>query len=45
MNWKIDKIYQLIFGNDGLVWGVELLVYQSKKEKLIRFKRPVQLAA
>ena len=43
MNWRKGKIDKLIFGNGGLVWGVELLVYQSKKEKLTTIKRPVQL--
>ena len=43
MNWKKRTIDKLIFGNDGLVRGVELLVYQSKKEKVTTIKRPVQL--
>ena len=43
MKWKKGKIDKLIFGNDGLVRGVELLVYQSKKEKVTTIKRPVQL--
>ena len=34
MKWKKRTIDKLIFGNDGLVRGVELLVYQSKKEKV-----------
>ena len=42
MNWRKGKIDKLIFSNDGLVRGIELLVYQSKKEKLT-IKRPVQL--
>ena len=44
MNWRKGKIDKLIFGNDGLVRGVELLAYQSKREKLTKIKRPVQLA-
>ena len=43
MNWRKGKIDKLIFSNDGLVRGIELLVYQSKKEKLTTIKRPVQL--
>ena len=43
MNWKKGKIEELIFDNDELLWGVELLIYQSKKEKLTTMKRPVQL--
>ena len=43
MNWRKGKIDKLMFSNDGLVRGIELLVYQSKKEKLTTIKRPVQL--
>ena len=43
MNWRKGKIDKLIFSNDGLVYSIELLVYQSKKEKLTTIKRPVQL--
>ena len=43
MKWRKGKIDKPIFGNDGLVQGVEILVYQSKKQKLITIKRPVQL--
>ena len=31
------------FGNDRIVGDSELLVYQSKKEKLITIKQPVQM--
>ena len=34
MSWRKGKIDKLIFGKGGLVGGVELLVYQLKKEKL-----------
>ena len=43
MNLRKGKIDELVFGNDGSVRGVEVLVYQSENEKLTTIKRPVQL--
>ena len=43
MRQKKSKIDKLIFDNDGLVRDVQLLVHQSKKEKVTTIKRPVQL--
>ena len=43
MNLRKGKIDKLVFGNDGSVRGVEVLVYQSENEKLTTIKRPVQL--
>ena len=42
MKWRKGKTDKLIYGKDGLVRGVELLVYQSKNEKVSIIKRPVQ---
>ena len=43
INRRKGKIDKLIFGNVEIVRGVELLVYQSKKEKLSTREGPVQL--
>ena len=43
MYWRKGKIDKLIFGRDGLVRGLELLVHQLKKQKLRKIKRPVQM--
>ena len=43
INWRKGKIDKVIFGYVGLARGVELLVYQSKKEKLSTRERPVEL--
>ena len=43
INWRKGKIDKVIFGYVGLARGVELLVYQSKREKLSTRERPVQL--
>ena len=43
INWRKGKINKLVFGYVWLARGVELLVYQSKKEKILTRERPVQL--
>ena len=43
INWRKGKINKLVFGYVGLARGVELLVYLSKKEKILTRERPVQL--
>ena len=43
MKWRKGKIDKLIQGKDGFVRSVELLIYQSKNDKVSTIKRPVQL--
>ena len=43
MKWKKGRIMKLIHGKDGLVQGVEILIYQREQNKTTTMKRPVQL--
>ena len=43
MKWKKGRITKLIHGKDGLVRGVEILIYQREQNKTTTIKRPVQL--
>ena len=43
LKWQNGNITSLIKSEDGLVRGVELVIYQKQRIKVNNIKRPVQL--
>ena len=43
LKWQKGKIASLIKSKDGLVRGVELVIYQNQRNKVNNVKRSVQL--
>ena len=43
IKWRKGKVTKLLYGNDNLVRGVELLITQKSKGKLLKIRRPLQM--
>ena len=43
MIWRKGRVEKLIEGKDGLVWGAEIKVHQSTKDKITTVLCPLQL--
>ena len=43
IKWRKGKIIKLLYGNDNLVRGVELLITQKLKGKMEKIRRPLQM--
>ena len=43
LSWQKGKVEKLIYGDDNLVRGADVCVYQDKLGKTIVIRRPLQL--